>query len=210
MSLPIPLIEIVQRHSRIIGNTIAINCYTLTDAKQLIAHSAELAAWVLLNHRCATQVQINLHGAPLYPSFSPFIALPVLHQTKDPELLRIVDQVNSSELPVCLTDHTSHRCLLLSSHFEPERIVWNRLDFQKYVNFWDAWQVNPQRLIDLQQILRQQRRVDAFEFYIRRVDGRIAHCIKDFKLVQIAGRPVRVSRSHYWELLPVELPFDSR
>lgn len=207
-TLPASLVQLVQRHSRINQRTLTINCHTLADAKQLVQHSVAVASWVLINHRSISQIAVCLHNRPLYPSFSPYIALPQVWLLQ-PEIARVIEQVDRSDLPVCLADHHTHQCLLLSAHYGPDRIVWNRLDYQKHVNFKDAWA--PDRLADLLQLLKQQLQVQAFEYTIRRVDGRTMRCIKDFKLVQLCGRPVRVSRSHYWELLPDDdVPFDSR
>lgn len=148
-------------------------------------------------------IQIKMLGQPLLPAFSmedSTTELSTVAVAIPDGFERTTDFILQTQQPCCVTDHLTHKCLLLNDRFEPGRLIWRPTQLIGF-NFLDLWRDSMDDLERLLQELRQNGKVDNFRYRLRRVDGSLGYYVQDYRLIDFLGSPARVSVSHEWGII---------
>jgi len=115
----------------------------------------------------------------------------------------MLDEVDQHELPVCLTEHNTHRCLYINGRFTPDRIILSREEYCRTgLNFLWYWRDSMDDLQALLRELNQNGKIENFKYRMRRPDGAMCWYVMDYELTEMFGLLVRKSISHDWGIVP--------
>jgi hypothetical protein len=183
------------------GKTLVIDCPSLDIANQLAANFDQLADLPTP----ANRIRISCMGKTLYGTFPTQQSRTfnfMFNAAQDVSFQRMLDEIDQHELPVCLTDHNSHRCVYLNGRFTPERIILSRDEYcRNGLNFLWYWRDSMDDLQTLLRELNQNGKLKNFKYQMRRPDGAMCWYVMDYELTEMFGILVRKSISHDWGIV---------